>query len=69
MFAQDWYSTCKVHYHGLIVEKRLEAALGYLWLVGGVLRGPAGVLEHVAQDGVGDTGVVVAHADIGLPYL
>ena len=43
--------------------------LGNLRLVGGVLGGPARVLEHVPQDGVRDAGVVVPHADVASPYL
>ena len=43
--------------------------LGYLWLVWCVLRGPARVLEYVAEDGVRGAGVVVPHTDVGPPDL
>ena len=33
------------------------------------LRGPARVLEHVPEDGVGDAGPVVTHPDVGPPQL
>ena len=43
--------------------------LGNLWLVWGVLGGPARVLEDVAEDGVGGPSVVVAHAQVRAPHL
>ena len=55
--------------HRLVVEQRLQPALGDLWLVRRVLRGPARVLEHVAEDGVGDAGPVVTHPDVGPHHL
>lgn len=55
--------------HGLEIEKRFEASLGYLGLVGGVLRVPRRVLHDVAEDDAGDEGVVVAHPDEGLKDL
>ena len=55
--------------HRLEVEERLEAALGDLGLIGGVLGVPARVLEEVAQDDRGEVGVVVALADVRLEHL
>ena len=49
--------------HGLEVEQRLQAALGYLRLVGGVGRVPARILEHVASDDGRGDGLVVAHTE------
>src|ERR1051325_11107066 len=49
--------------HGLEVDERLEAALRYLGLVRRVLRVPAGILEHVAQDHRRRDRVVVALTD------
>mmetsp|Transcript_49430 Transcript_49430/g.137383 ORF Transcript_49430/g.137383 Transcript_49430/m.137383 type:complete len:386 (-) Transcript_49430:331-1488(-) len=46
----------------LEVHQRLQAALGYLGLVGGVCRVPTWVLEEVAEDGAGHVRAVVAHA-------
>lgn len=59
----------QVRDHGLEVEQALQAALCHLWLVGCVLRRPAGVLEDVPHDGVGHAAVVVPHADVRAPYL
>lgn len=59
----------EVGYHGLEVEEGLEAALGYLGLVGGVLGVPGRVLHDVPEDDGGDRGVVVAHPDEGLEDL
>ena len=51
--------------HGLVVEERLQPALGDLRLVGRVLSGPARVLEHVPEDRVGNTRPVVTHPYVG----
>mmetsp|Transcript_26413 Transcript_26413/g.67196 ORF Transcript_26413/g.67196 Transcript_26413/m.67196 type:complete len:1036 (+) Transcript_26413:699-3806(+) len=59
----------EVTHHGLEVEQRLQAALRNLRLVGRVLRVPAGVLQHIAQDDTRDVGVVVPHADVALVHL
>ena len=59
----------EVTYHSLVVEQGLQPALGYLGLVGRVLCCPPGVLKHVPQDGVGDTGPVITHANVGPPEL
>ena len=56
-------------HHRLPVEQRLQPALGDFRLIRRVLRRPARVLEHVAQDGVGNAAIVVAHADVRAPHL
>eukprot|EP00961_Rhodomonas_salina_P018620 250649-Rhodomonas_salina.2 len=52
--------------HGLVVDKRLHAALRDLSLVRRVGSVPARVLDDVAEDGRRGDGVVVAHADVRL---
>jgi hypothetical protein len=55
--------------HLLEGEKRLQAALRDLGLVGRVRGVPAGVLEHVALDYRGRVAVVTAHPDEAAPPL
>lgn len=55
--------------HGLEVEQGLQAPLGDLGLVGGVLGVPAWVLQQVALDDRGQVRVVVAHAQVRLEDL
>ena len=46
--------------------------LSYLrnfWLVGRVLRRPAGILKHISQNCVRNAGIVVAHTNVASPYL
>ena len=50
--------------HRLVVEQRLEAALGNLGLIGRVGRVPGGILEDVSLDDAGDNDVAVAHAQV-----
>ena len=47
----------------LVVEQRLEAALGNLGLIRRVGRVPGGVFEHLAQDDLRRMGVVIAQPD------
>mmetsp|Transcript_36211 Transcript_36211/g.72001 ORF Transcript_36211/g.72001 Transcript_36211/m.72001 type:complete len:292 (-) Transcript_36211:371-1246(-) len=53
----------QVTHHGLEGHQTLEAALRHLGLVWGVLRVPARVFEHVAQDNHRCLCIVVAHPD------
>eukprot|EP00128_Syssomonas_multiformis_P003618 Colp12_sorted_trinity150504_noHs@10335 len=55
--------------HGLVVEKGLKTTLGDLSLVGSVLSVPAGVLQDVTEDYIGNDGVVVTHTDVGTVHL
>lgn len=55
--------------HGLVVEQRLEPALGNLWLVRGVLGVPSRVLHDVPQNHGGGEGAIVPHADVGAEDL
>ena len=50
--------------HRLVVEQRLEAALGDLRLVWSILSVPTGILQHVALDDRGGDGVRVPHPEI-----
>ena len=59
----------EVRNHRLVVQERLQAALRDLRLVRRVLRVPAGVLQHVAQDDGGDVRAVVPRALVGLEHL
>jgi hypothetical protein len=59
----------EVHDHLLVGEQCLEAALGYLRLVGRVGRVPARVLQHVALDDRRSVGAVVPHADVAASQL
>mmetsp|Transcript_5756 Transcript_5756/g.19100 ORF Transcript_5756/g.19100 Transcript_5756/m.19100 type:complete len:290 (-) Transcript_5756:103-972(-) len=54
---------CQVRDHRLKVHQRLEPALRHLGLVGRVLRVPARVLQHVAQDHRRRLAVVVPHPE------
>ena len=49
--------------HGLIVEKALQAPLGYLCLIGSVLCVPARIVENIPRNHRGRDGTVIAHAN------
>ena len=55
----------EVGHHGLVVEQRLEPALGDLGLVRRVGRIPAGILQHVPLHHLRGEAAGVAHADVG----
>mmetsp|Transcript_64550 Transcript_64550/g.113996 ORF Transcript_64550/g.113996 Transcript_64550/m.113996 type:complete len:535 (+) Transcript_64550:1456-3060(+) len=59
----------EVSHHGLVVQQRLQTALGDLRLVGSVRSVPSGVLQNVAEDHVRGEHFVVAHADERLQNL
>jgi hypothetical protein len=50
--------------HRLEIEQRLQAALGYLGLIGRIGGVPSRILEHIAFHHVGNDAVVVSEPDI-----
>ena len=51
---------CQVDHHGLKIQERFQAALGYLGLIRSVLGVPAGVLEYVPLDDRRSDAIVIA---------
>ena len=55
---------CQVADHCLEIEQCLQAALGYLGLIGRIGGVPSRILQHIAFHHVGHNAVVVAQSDI-----
>ena len=59
----------EVRYERLVIEKGLKATLGNFSLIGRVLRVPARILNHVAENDRGRDGAVETVADVAAPNV